>query len=572
MRNMVKSVLLSGVLILLIGLNYAFSQNTGAGPYIDSWHTYRVIMGNAANNYEWDITQLGSSDTTKLVTKVGGELVTWVDNAISSSNNDISVFFGNTDFTAGQTWELLYREYSSGGTCIAARKFTITLTENNFFLTLAANDTLCKPQTGNQYSWDEVDNEVFNATLVYRVTLHKEAGHTLNSWSFDADIDLNPANHNYVSYTVAVVPVTEGTAVITDTPVTLDGQFSVEVSALTTANLTEVSVDVSVQLSGLLHDGIAATLNLLNGEAVSGNVGTIITNDNLGRPTAAAPDNVADAALRDRLQVIVLAPIPATRDIVHGAGETAVSAQNPLQNSTHRYAVQMGDVANFPRANTGWHIETTTGSLVPFIPANYELVRPDAADVTASGRDSATISFHMAPGNYMLYYTEESSNGCTTVRRFPISLGDPFDADILTVTDQCSGADGVIFQNLQDSTTTVDYTIRLNTSSYGSNWRFNFALTPTPAFANPDMEVHSVTPSPAGVTYNSGTGLVNVPSTVQEVTLRVVYNGQYINNHSIQATLTNITGSFNEVDADAANTITHTIFAMPQAGTLAGID
>jgi hypothetical protein len=54
--------------------------------------------------------------------------------------------------------------------------------------------------------------------------------------------------------------------------------------------------------------------------------------------------------------------------------------------------------------------------------------------------------------------------------------------------------------------------------------------------------------------------------------MKVVYNGRYINNHSIQATLTNITGSFNEVDADATNSITHTIYAIPQAGTLAGID
>ena len=127
----------------------------------------------------------------------------------------------------------------------------------------------------------------------------------------------------------------------------------------------------------------------------------------------------------------------------------------------------------FQWVNTRWHIETTTGTVVPDIAANYELVRPAPADVTSSGMIRLHDIFSHGSGTYMLYYTEENSNGCTTVRRFPISLGDPFDADILTVADQCSGADGVVFQNLQDSTTTVNYTIRLNTSSYGSSWRFN---------------------------------------------------------------------------------------------------
>jgi hypothetical protein len=91
----------------------------------------------------------------------------------------------------------------------------------------------------------------------------------------------------------------------------------------------------------------------------------------------------------------------------------------------------------------------------------------------------------MAPGEYVIYFAEVGDNGCSTIRSFPITLGDPFDADILAVTDQCSGADGVVFQNLQDSTTTVNYTIRLNTSSYGSNWRFNFALTTNTSICKP---------------------------------------------------------------------------------------
>lgn len=588
LRNMAKSILLLGVLLLLIGGNIAFSQNTGAGPYIDSWHTYRVVMGNASNYYEWDLTQVSTTDTTHLVTQTGGELQTWVDNSITSSNNDISVFFGNANFSAGEQWELLYREYSSGGTCIAARKFTISLTENNFYLTLAVNDTLCKTQSGQLFSWENVDDEVFTATLVYRVTLHKEAGHTLNSWSFGADIDLNPANHNYVNYSVSVVPVTEGTAVLTDTPTTLDGEFSVAVSALTTPTLTEVAVDVRVDLSGRLQDGIAATLNLLNGIAVSGSVGTVITYDNLSRPTAAAPDNVSDAALRDRLQVIVLDPIPATQNILPGAGETATSASNPLQYSTHRYVVTMGDKANnYTNTGTGWYIEEADGDPVANDAANYVLAHYGSSPTN----DTISIRYNMAPGEYVIYFAEVGDNGCSTIRSFPITLGDPFDADILTVDDQCSGAYGVIFQNLQDSTTTIEYTVALD-MTYTMNWEFGIEVTSTPGFSNPDLEVSSISILGTYAVYTSATttsgtvAVTNSTGTVNSVTVRVVYHGLYESAHTITLTLPDgtIHGSFGETDRDDGTTLDgggtegdinqarHIMHAMPQAGTLAGID
>jgi hypothetical protein len=569
-KNIAKILILT-VVTLLLGMNrHVYAQNTGAGPYIDSWHTYRVEMGNSANTYEWDITQVGSTDTTNLATRAGGDLVGWVDATRSGIYNDIAIFFGDANFDPSQTWELLYREFATG-TCIAARKFTIRLTTNDFYLTLAANDTLCKNESGDVLDWNNVDYEPFNTVFTYRVTLHKVAGFVLTGWSFDASINLSPANHSYVSYTVAVSPVGEGTASIVD-GAPLDGIFTVNASGLTTPSRTDVSVDVTVTLSGLLHRGITTTLSLVNGQAKSGVSGPILTFDNTGRPTSGSPDNVADAALRDRLQVIVIDSLPATQNILAGAGETATSATNPLQNSTHKYTVCMGSMANnYGNAGTGWKIETALNVLVPNLPANYVLTSAPSAT-----NDDITIAFYMAPGSYILFYTEVGDNGCSAQRQFPFTLGEPFDVDIAEIDDHCAAIDGDILPDLAASTTTVVYTVTLNTASYGSDWSFDFTLSSVLALGDADLDVSSVTVVGGTYTGSNYSGSVSVANPVDEVTINVVYNGLYVTAHTITATISNITGSFSEVDADistgAGNSTEHIIYGMPQATVLAGVD
>jgi hypothetical protein len=570
-RNIVKIMILIAV-ILLLGMNrYAHAQiNTGAAPYLNSWHTYRVVVGNVLDPREWEII---NHDTT--IVRPLDDAMAWCDiPALSVSNADISICFTDSVFNLSETWYLRYRERSIiTGTCTAARRFTINLTENDFYLTMDANDTICKVESGQVNDWTNVDNETFNTVFTYRVTLHKLAGLTLTGWSFDAVIDLLPVNHAYVSYTVAVVPVSEGAATLTDLPVNLDGQFNVSMSPLSTPDLTEVSVDVVVTLNGLLHNGIRATLRLLNGQAISGVTGTIITFDNTDRPIAGPPDNVTDAALRDRLQVIVIDPLPATQNILAGAGETATSAQNPLQNSTHNYTVVMGNLLNnYANAGTVWHIETSLGLSVPELPANYELTR-----ISSATNDMATIIFHMSPGSYVLYYTEESDNGCSAVRSFPFTIQEPFDVDVAEIVDDCPSASDIIFPNLAETTTTVNYVVTLNTSSYGSNWSFDITLS-DPGFGA-DLDVTNVSDIVVtGGSYSGGihSGTISVLDPVTVVTISVTYTGLYANEHTITATLSNITGSFNEVDADfltgTGNSTEHIIYSMPQVTVLAGVD
>jgi hypothetical protein len=95
-----------------------------------------------------------------------------------------------------------------------------------------------------------------------------------------------------------------------------DGIFGVRVSNPVTPTLTEVTVRITLTLRGYVYDGVKATLTLTNGITISGSSGNTKTSDNLGKPTAGPPDNVADPALRDREQSVTFEPLPPTTNIV----------------------------------------------------------------------------------------------------------------------------------------------------------------------------------------------------------------------------------------------------------------
>ena len=573
------SILLAMV-TLLASLRVVAQGNTGATPYQDSRHTYRVTIGTTTNAQEWTIVNAANTVTYNLTDATPEAWCTYTAATTNGGYDVVTIFFDRNFFAEGD-WLLRFTETDKNNTCVSAREYPITVVANTFYLTLAGDAFGCNSQTGLVHTYDEVDApaDVFATSVNYTVTMNKSDDFDPTLWRFTVTFPQAVG-----SITTTVNTADGGTAAITELAPNNQTTYRVTLTPGAT-NPSMVEVVVSVSYSNNVLADVARNVTVTEGEAVysAPPAPDAITDDNITTFPLSAPG--------DRVQAITIYAIPATRDIAPGAGETVISAQNPLQNSTHRYAVQMGDVANFSRVNTRWHIETTTGTVVPDIAANYELVRPDAADVTSSGSDSATISFHMAPGTYMLYYTEENSNGCTTVRRFPISLGDPFDADILTVADQCSGANGVIFQNLQDSTTTIEYTVALD-MTYTMNWEFGIEVTSTPGFSNPDLEVSSISILGTYAVYTSATttsgtvAVTNSTGTVNSVTVRVVYHGLYESAHTITLTLPDgtIHGSFGETDRDDGTTLDgggtegvinqarHIIHAMPQAGTLAGID
>ena len=111
-------------------------------------------------------------------------------------------------------------------------------------------------------------------------------------------------------------------------------------------------------------------------------------------------------------------------------------------------------------------------------------------------------------------------------------------------------------------------------SSYSNDWSFDFNVTSDPGFAASNLTVSSVTTTTTGASISGNTVSVSNSSAspVTQVTVRVTYTGLYNTEHTITAAITNITGSFNEEDADDTNEIKHAIYALPQAGVLAGVN
>lgn len=575
-KQITKTFALLIVLILLSGAYniYAQTVNTGAGPYLNSWHTYRVIVGDPSNTIEWDITDHTGTNVINNFSPVPDWVVI---HTLSGSNADISIFFDQNRFVQGNTYYLRYREFTDPSTCVAARRFEIIVTENDFYLTLSPDESHCKQGSGAlNDSWSDVETEFRTHSFSYVVTLHKDENFTINGWSFQGNIDLTPTghNHNLDDYTISVQPLTAGTATLIDDGTVEsvyygpenNGFFRVNLSGLNPANLDSVNALVTVTVSGLMHQGVTATLTLDNGFTTHG-VNSNRTFDNTTMPTSAEQPV---AALRDRQQVIVLNPLPATHDIMPGEGETASSAANPLQNSTHRYVVQLGTYANISRANTRWHI-TTQAAPTTAITGDFTITRSS----NGSSADTAIVEFdELAGGDYYLYFTEESSNGCTALRRFAFTIHPPLDVDILASTDICADIAGQVNNVPTDTTeTVVDYVVEL-VSSYSNDWSFDFDVTSAPGFAASNLTVSSVTTNTTGASYSGGTVRVSNSSAspVTQVTVRVTYTGLYNTEHTITAAITNITGSFNEEDADDTNEIKHAIYALPQAGVLAGVN
>ena len=213
-----------------------------------------------------------------------------------------------------------------------------------------------------------------------------------------------------------------------------------------------------------------------------------------------------------------------------------------------------------------WHIIDNTGTVVDA--GDYVL-----NETLSVNNSNAAFTFNMAPGAYTLVFTETNSNSCISLRHYPITLGGPFVVSIAEVGDRCATASGNRYLGLQQTNTEITYTVTLETENYYANWSFEFALVGAPVFTIPDL-TYTVSSVTTNASYDSGTGVVSVnnsqASPLTTVLVVVTYTGVYENEHTITAGVNNPSGSFNETASDVSEQ--HTIYAMPQTGTLAGVD
>jgi hypothetical protein len=569
--------------MLLIGYCYAHAQNTGANPYLDSEHSYRVQIGDTNTDQVWIITNGTTSYTLfserEVVTTPVWATILGTGSGAGNAGigyHGVRILFDNSAFSTG-TWYLRYFEYlnhpSAALECVAAREYEITISANSFYLTVSHNETdrlgdaglqIYNSQHNKVRSITDLEGVTDSLTTVnYTVTMNKSGDFDPSYWQFNANFA------DAVHSINAVVTTPDGgsvTSLITNTPGT---DYTLVVTP-TATNPDLVTVQLTVTYAHNMLVDVLRDFQLTNGVAVV---------QNPPAPDIVANDNIQTYPIGDignRTQAVTILAIPSTRDITFdnsiNSNETASTAQNPLQNSTHYYMVEMGNIAN-----TGiWHLEDNTGTTV--------LTEGSGITPSISGTDDlATVNYGtLTPGAYTLYYTEtDATRGTITIREYPISLQPPFDVVLAATGDQCAEASGEVYANLQSTQTQIVYNISLpdndpdpvGESYYSQAWSFNIALASNPDFLAGNLELTAITTTnPSGVSL-SGSGAsraVSVDAGTTSVNIQVTYNGQYIDEHDITVTISSITGTFNEVAADKADA--HLIYAMPQTGTLAGVD
>jgi hypothetical protein len=283
---------------------------------------------------------------------------------------------------------------------------------------------------------------------------------------------------------------------------------------------------------------------------------------------------VAPGTPGDRTQAIAIYELPETSDIGPGAGETASSAANPLQNSTHNYLVTMEDQSN----NTGtWSVENDLGNPMTS-GTDYNLTENNSSnDVTAA----INFTDNMPTGTYTIKFEEENTTGCSTVRAYDVNLGEPLNVSIALAdaadAERCPDVSNTVVtnDNLSNATTTIiEYTVTLNTTGYGAAWSFDMGITSGFGFGTSDVDVAGSGINVTGGNFTAGadnySGSVDVAAGVTEVTIAVTYEGFYVNEHNLTVSLTNIEGTYND-EADDVN-VSNIINAMPQPLALEGVD
>lgn len=275
---------------------------------------------------------------------------------------------------------------------------------------------------------------------------------------------------------------------------------------------------------------------------------------------------------------------------------------NPLLNSTHNYEITMDNEANLSRSGSGWRIYPTGNRTTP---ETCSIVTTNSGKLVSA---EVTFDGSLVVGNtYDLVFTEFTDEGCSNQEYMTFTLGAPFDVDIAEIDNNCPSDNNKIFAlgaEVQSNgttltSTTVNYTISLVSSTYGGNWQFEYEITISEQDGGTDASVASVLFTDGGKNNwlssppTTTSGIVSVqynsanPTTV--INLQVVYNNIHGTTQEVKVALSNIEGEGHEEDynvtlgttADEAvgddgnsdqNEVRHIIELLPLPGNVAGIE
>lgn len=279
----------------------------------------------------------------------------------------------------------------------------------------------------------------------------------------------------------------------------------------------------------------------------------------------------------------------------------------PLQYSTHTYSIAMGD-ANFTPvwgvyASTVSASEIEDGVATPV--AGYELVVTPykAAGVAYFKVRFAINNVGMPTGDYVIGYKEITNDTklCTRAVVQPITLFDAFDVDVKlpdgVPTANCPGGSEQLKGQDLTSTTTAQYIVYVNyptaaldgyVATGGSEkWKFNFTIQIS-GISGTSATINSVAVAATGLTpipsytVPASTSVFNgtcevKPSNVTPLTFTVVFNDQLGVSQDVSFAIKAIEGAYLEPDIDevtggAGNTVTHTIWSMPNVGAITALN
>jgi hypothetical protein len=238
-------------------------------------------MGDILNDVRWELMQ--NDYNTAAVHEISSQ--TWATSSKIDATIDsaaIILKFIDTEFSAGQTWYLVYSEWN-GDNCTARRFIRIDVVDNTFYLSLADDDTICNSFSGATWSNENLATPR-DMSVDFEVTMHKDEDFRLRQWIFDGQITVagtgfavNP------TFSVTSGTTTHGSWLISNIFANTF-TFTFTVTNPTTDDYDEDTVIFSADLNGPIVNLVDCKLTITNGRAISGATFPATTDDNLLLP------------------------------------------------------------------------------------------------------------------------------------------------------------------------------------------------------------------------------------------------------------------------------------------------
>lgn len=274
---------------------------------------------------------------------------------------------------------------------------------------------------------------------------------------------------------------------------------------------------------------------------------------------------------------------------------------SPLYTSTHRYSIEMDDVANsfswsvYAGNITSTQIDEATVSPLPatgyFTFGETDIDGTDAFVEIKFDGDPVNMpyfGYNSSNGGYTLAYTEVTDGEfeCPKTVVYTFTLYPPIDVDIKYISQsgsECPDSTGIPQVDFNSKTTrTYNVTLAYPEANPGYSDDWNFTLDVS-VVGNDGVSatIHSVSIDGTLIEENINLSAYDtdytVPEGTQEVEVSIVYNDVLSVTQSIMVELSYISGSFSERDVDEidktqGNIEEHVIFAMPDVGNIIALN